>query len=239
MSDKINLLLRSRDKFAGSSSNFNVSFQTNQYTGKFVRFKRVMFPLSYYNINSSSNSLSVDIGAGTQTVSLTIGQYSLPSLLASEIQTKLITLDATFLCSYSSLTSKLTISRTGNFTILTSISTTNDILGFNTINKTGSASYSSDNSVLLDPNTCITVHTDLISSTFECTDYRSDVSLVVPITQDLGTYINYYPNISEWFPSSNRNTTSVHVELRDAYNNILELNGLPVDIEIEFSNVMY
>lgn len=239
MSDKITLLLRSRDATSGTSSNFRVSFQTNQYKGKYVRFKRVMLPLSYYNVNDNTNTLVVDIGAGNQSVTLTNGQYGLATSLASEVQTQLQTLDASFTCSYNSTTNKMTIARTGNYTLVLASSTCNELIGFGTTNKTGAATYTSDNIVVLDPNTTITLHANLISSTYEVTDYRSDVSLVIPVTESLGSYVNYYPSISEWFTSTSKQTTVISVELRDVYNRTLELNGAPVDVEVEFSNEMY
>ncbi len=91
MSSRINRELResrlvridNRDRTSGSLYNFTVNF--NDYLLHNVQrmlLKSVYIPNTQYNVNSNKNELVYDAGAGTQTITVTPGQYNLTELMA-------------------------------------------------------------------------------------------------------------------------------------------------------------
>ena len=93
-------------------------------------FNAVRFVMKYTQTNYNIPNDSV-LKLNIATVNIPKGNYSMLNLCYL-IQTSLVTVDASFTCSYDVTTAKITISRATNFTILGSTSTKRvlDLIGF-------------------------------------------------------------------------------------------------------------
>jgi hypothetical protein len=242
MESKLSLLLRSRDKInsTDTGSNFKVQVQSRNLLEnyQYVRFKRISIPLSYYNINNNTNTLVVDIGSGNQTITLTNGQYTTPTEIINEIKSKLLVLDATFDVTFNSITKRITILRTGNFSLILSLSTCNEIIGFNNVDSTGAATYTGSNFINFDPNQTLTLQTDIIKTDYLSTDNRDNINITIPVNESLGNVVNYYPPTREIFKKREaKNLQVFHIIILDYMKRQLDLNGLHTEIELEFFNL--
>jgi len=95
---------------------------SNSYTDE---RSKVWKPSGYFKITSSNNKIYFNDGLSDQEVTITIGEYATPQLLASEIQTRLNDVMVGFTVSYGA-NFKFVISNTSEVTLKLSI-TTNSI----------------------------------------------------------------------------------------------------------------
>ena len=108
---------------ANPFSNTQNSFRTKSWTTE-----------GYFEITSSNQELYINDGSD-KTVSITIGEYTSPSSLATQIQTDLNAASSNWTVTYSSTTYKFTISNSGSVTLRYS-QTSNSI--WDTLGYTGS-----------------------------------------------------------------------------------------------------
>lgn len=201
----------------------------------FFRIKRVRVPLTYYNINTDNNRLVINLGASNINVDISVGVYDTFTDFINELESKLQNEDATFSVSYSYLTNKITISRTGNFSLILSDSTINHNIGFDNTDLSGSNTYTGSKSGLLDRNSSITLHSNVLTdkTNNQRSDNRSNILLTIPINDNLGSVINYETNVDEFYKFHNHKIlNNVSFTFRDSFNNIIDFQGIPTEIEI-------
>lgn len=202
-----------------------------------IRINNFIIPYSFYTINSYNNTLLITITPTTSTITVPIGNYTIVTLCA-QIQTLLKVVDATFTCTYAALTNKITIARTGNFTINGSTSTINKIIGFNYSDKTGAATYTGDYCFKLSPR-FITVHGKNISDfTHNMNTNGADSYFeTIPVNTSSGNQINYVNQFPTNFGiDDNKNLNNEVLWFKDDDGNMLDFNGVHPVIKIEYLN---
>ena len=224
------LTINSKDRTITSTSSSNFVLQNiweTEIKGFYPEY--ISLPFSFYNISSSYNSIRV---SGV-TISVTAGQYSATSL-ATALQAALIAgmVDATYTCTYSTITGKFTIARTGNFTLdlNSSLFLMKRQLGFNgTSQLSGAATYTSDSFANLQNSNSISVHSNVFGKALDnaMTDGKGEVMFSVPIDKLPGEIIVYKPDpgIKYYFRQPLSLTERVTFYLRDINNNAVDLNG--------------
>lgn len=112
-------------------------------------------PGTYYTLPADAAAINYDIGGGDVSLALTPGVYTAAGL-ASHVQARLQTADATFTCAYSAATLRFTIARgAGNFdlnfdpAVDEAASYLALILGYAQATLTGAATYTSTSNVLV------------------------------------------------------------------------------------------
>ena len=201
-----------------------------------IRINNFIIPYSFYTINNYNNKLLVTI-VGTYTITIPIGNYTIITLCA-QLQTLLKVVDASFTCTYSQLTNKITIARTGNFILDGKYSTLNKIIGFNYTEKTGADSYTGDNCFKLSPR-FITFHGKNISDfTHNMNTNGADSYFeTIPINSSSGNQINYVNQFPTNFGiDDNKNLNNDIWWFNDDDGNILDFNGVHPVIKIEYLN---
>ena len=203
-------LVNSKDRTMGSIENFCIELHQltyNQDPDKqyFVRLEDIEFPLSFYNINDSNNTLRVqeDDGAASYDAALVItvsnGNYTISELI-TELETQL---DAgtgrsnAYTISYNSISNKILFSFTGatsNNVRIDSVangSTLNEILGFTAYNDTTSQVVIADGnttentySVDLDIESYINIYSNLHIDNSYVKDEKRNLLCRVPMSVD-------------------------------------------------------
>lgn len=106
------IYLDSKDKVSGTNSDFQINVTdlvTNSH--KEISIESVILPKSFYAINANNRTFQLTISASSETISLTLGNYTMAQFL-TELKTKLdassLTADI-FTVTYSTSTGALTI----------------------------------------------------------------------------------------------------------------------------------
>lgn len=134
------IVINSKDRTSGTSSNFRINLPSNKIklNGKNkLKLQSIVMYNTLYVINSNNNKIDFNENSTNKTTTLTNGFYN-ASTLASHIGTAMTSTSsgyATFTATYSTVTGKMTISSTQNFTLkfLTGTNTATSpyrILGF-------------------------------------------------------------------------------------------------------------
>ncbi len=223
----------------------NITFKKN---GGY-RINSITVP-SFYNINSNTNTLVIRNTANVEfNVSVPVGYYTAEDL-KSALKTALdnsgagltftITSNPTNLNSGSSGTYKITISATGNFSILTTdASTLAPLIGFSSF-KSGGSSYTGDdmvnvsgyNSIYLCSKTLSGFNTDQNVFTFG----SSDIICAVPITSSFGMNTYYESFHKEFIPIGNNTDiilNRVDFFFRDEAGNIIDFDSASSNYLVE------
>jgi hypothetical protein len=116
------IFIDSSQRSYGNAYNFNMLLREPIHGVKGIRLSEAYIPNSFYNVCSSfGNTITLTDGGGSDTLTISDGNYSISSLLTA-IQTAANasgTLTETYTLTYSSTTGKTTFSATGNFSITT------------------------------------------------------------------------------------------------------------------------
>jgi hypothetical protein len=232
------ITINSKDRDSTSNSSADMLFKKINFNGiRRFKIEYIQLPYSWYNISSNYNSIRIN---GTNTVSVTAGWYT-ASGLASALQTALQVVDATFTCTYSSITGKFTIARTTNFTLnlSSSLFTMRRQLGFNSLSDTAAAlTHTSDSIANVHMSNSISLHSDVLSKLLrnEISDHRSDYVMSIPIDVNMGDLLVYRPHTDEWYNFKEpMDTNSITLQLKDINNNIISLNGCDYEIKIVYN----
>jgi hypothetical protein len=213
----------------------NNKYQLKGYTvygSMLMRLNKIMIPYSFYNVMAGKNTLITSLG----TVTITPGQYDVDDL-RSALETALIVLDATFTVAYSNLTKKFTIARTGNFDLTLSTSTINTLIGFGKVDKTGAATYTSDN--VFDINNCqyLTMHSKRLNENNGniTTDGREGFICCIPVNVSTGSTIVFYPNYPiEYEYNRYKSITDDEIWFQHEDTSVINFNGCNWQMEMEF-----
>ena len=142
---KRNILIKSIDRFSGSSSNFVIK-SNEVIQGDYV-LKNVLIPNSLYNVTNQNNTFVLYENSTNKTVTIPKGNYT-SSLFTAELKTQLDASSAgfnIFTTTISTTTAKLTITAGNVFQLIFPNDKTRRLLGFNELETIEFTSLTSDN----------------------------------------------------------------------------------------------
>jgi hypothetical protein len=228
-----------------STSDFTYSL--NDDTKRIVAYiiESITIPFTFYEINNANNVITFN--NGTITVTIPPGHYT-----ASSLTTELKSLidiafgDATTSVSYSGNTYKLTIARGNSFIVDGYIdvpaSTGSGIIGFN-VSSANSTTNTGDSTINISGPSHVSIASDYLTKNISnrmryIDDTYSDVLLSLPILVQPGNDITLVNNMQVSIPLDNKysilKTDKIDITIRDPYNNVLDLNGRNVVIDLIF-----
>ena len=199
-------------------------------------------PISFYAFDNLT--LNVQEATGSLNVSTTLNGNYTNSQLLTALGSQLTTASAatgntlTYTATYDSITGKITITSTGNFTVL-STGTANKNLGFRNPSAVAGSSQVSDSVVQL-TRQYLVIESDELSQTVATSSrsiYNSDssrpIAAVVPITQGVYQY-QYYesPEAAEYLSANTSQLERITFRLTDLDGNVVSLNGLPWSVKL-------
>ena len=192
-------------------------------------------PYTFYNINSSNNTLTYLENNTAYTITITSGNYNVNNLI-TELMSKMVR----FTITYNSITNKLIfVNSLYDFTF-SSLSTCLSLLGFSSNLSSSSKTLTSDKVVNLCPYRCICIHTNL--KTFSINKkYSNNTTLLASIP------INCAPNSIILYENKNNfksntftnNISNIRIKLTDHDFNPLDLNGQHWTITLQFDIIDY
>jgi hypothetical protein len=184
-------LLRSKDRFSGTSNNFKLKTKIGKIVGKY-KITHISFPNTIYNVTSSNNS--VDYNSGTF-LTLPVGYYNSSNLPAA---VKKMLDDAppadTYTVTISATTGKMTItSNTATNFSLSLVNGLDKILGFDPSQfpLSGTSSYTGNN--IINYDIVVSIGVDIKESTYHNLENMADdsfsSSIYVPLDGNFGDYV--------------------------------------------------
>lgn len=186
-------------------------------------------PVSFYNVNYSSNILKYSINNGTiQTLTITVGNYSISSL-KSEIANQFFAAGYTFIISYNESTNKYLFTNTlYNFSFFSTGSTLLETIGFDSV-----ANYTSTSKSLYSEHCCslLGIKKLKISSVALATSAVSsrgfgDLLAIVPVNAGPRQMISYSNNGNRKALLKNRVVDSIDLMITDENNNFVNFNNV-------------
>jgi len=112
------LLIQSKDRILGDHNSFTVKLINPIQNVTAIRLLEAHIPNTIYNITSSNDEIIFNEGGGDLTVTLDPGAYDVYTLI-SEIESEMNTVGSnTYTVQYSTVTCKIRITSSSNFTIL-------------------------------------------------------------------------------------------------------------------------
>lgn len=232
-----NILIDGKNRETGTSSNFTYTFLTSIQNPLYYSLESVQLFNSHYTINSNNNKLYWKTTAGSSIIStLTNGNYTATGL-ASHLTT-LMNADNTgagvFTAIFSTLNNKITISNSvGNFELSFNL-TTNSVataLGFNKVAKTGASSYTGDNVVKLSTK-YYKIFTDLGQANTHTNSGIENLIAVVPNNVSSGDLISYVVPLAKSFKINNSSISKINIIVKDDEDNIVNLHGADISINL-------
>lgn len=225
------IIIDSRDKIKGNSNDFTVTLNPAFNNVKKVELLSLSLPQTIYNINSTNNVIYFNETGPLLSTTITPGNYS-ASILASTIASTLTTASPnlyTYTSSISNLTYKMTITSTGNFSLLFGSNILNSIgpfIGY-TIDTISALSQISNGIILLyQPSYYIIDILELPVST-KSSNVKDFGTFVINTRTNSGDIeifevLNRYHIIESY---DNQNIYQLNIKLK-TYNNVLvDLNG--------------
>lgn len=243
----------SSQRTKGTISDFEVILNHPVYLNRdrqyFVRIENIRFPTSFYNIDSSYNTLKITedpAGLSPTIISVTIdeGNYTINELLI-ELKTELDTVSAasgksnTYTITCDDTNGKVTIKTdTTEFKIIGADSLLNKPLGFeaDTDYTSGSSTVRtliSVNHINMSTKRYIKINSDITSNNHYSKDFIEPIGCVIPITESRST-IQYYSNDNGYKAKmeTKHNIKHLAFNIRDGNNNKVNLNGINWNCEL-------
>ncbi len=179
---------KDRNTNSKSTSDFYISNVTFQNINT-IKITEVQIPISWYNIRKLQQNIYIN----NTLITIPAQSYTATTLL-----TQLQTLLTGYTVTYNTNTLKYTIALSTNFTLNCSQWDKGVliILGFNNIDLSGANTYTSENMINMNPDTKLTLHSNLgkqIENQIIYSDNRSNVLLDIPVFSNLNTYQFFHP----------------------------------------------
>jgi autonomous glycyl radical cofactor GrcA len=191
----------------------------------YLSVDHAVLPYSFYNVNSTNNTLCYVLNGSVVNVTFPIGNYTTTTLL-----NMLKSLITTLIISYSATTNKFTFSHsTLNFSFLNTFSTCFKLLGFSLNDQISSSNILISNGIVnLCSTRCICVHstfrTDNISTS---SALNSSIICSIPINVSPYSLITY-SNHSNFKINLHTNIfNSVVIKLMDQNGQAIDFNNSP------------
>lgn len=213
---------------------------TNIFNIKGFAVKKIALTYNVYNVQSANGNFYIDYNSGGSTlISLTPGNYN-ATTLATELQTKLQVVNASFAVSYNSTTGKYTITATNPFQFLLSgYPRPAALLGLPASNQIAATSLISSYPI----NILFTHYFDICSDLLLEYGYASHSSsnqtqkiLKRVYVNDVADFSNiniiyYEPRIIPYH--SNKQIPIVDIRIYDEYGIALDLNNQNINIQLD------
>ena len=176
-------------------------------------------PNSFYIINYTNNLLVIN---NTQYI-ITVGNYNVRTF----INYLIAILPTTFTFSYNSISNKLTFTNTSIFTINSSLSTINKIIGLSNTDLIGALSYDLPYVVNFLPIPRINFKSNYFKfNNYNTTDKTSDLFLSLQNNTGQLNMINYINQTQTEFLLQDTNITTFNINVMDDYNNLINFNNI-------------
>jgi hypothetical protein len=196
-----------------------------------VDIVNAQFPMSFYNVNYTSNTLKYTINGGVvQTLVVPVGNYSINSL-KSEIKAQFLIANLTFTISFNESTNKYTFTNSlFDFSFLSSFSgsTILETIGFDSV-----ASYVSTNKVLISEHSAsllgikkIKVSSLALSTSSISSGGGSDILFTIPVNSAPRGILLYNNSGNRKSLLKNRIVDSIDIVLRDELNSYINWNNV-------------
>lgn len=174
---------------------FNLDYSVQEV--KKIQVAEVEVPITWYLFDSNHNSITIQEGVLTATATIPVGNYNSTTII-SALKTALDSaspLGQTYTVSISSLTSKMTISSTGNFSIVSG--TINTLLGLPS-SSSSAASVIGSNVVQLNYPNFIHLRSNLgslapYSANIDDNNLSNNILARIPIDKSYGEVVFYKP----------------------------------------------
>lgn len=194
-------------------------------------------PVSFYNINSTNNLLSLTIASITTNYYITPGNYNVDTFISA-----LTALEPSFTITLNSITNILSIRHsTTNFTI-NSTSTIYSIMGFKK-----STSYTSSSLALTMPYTVnfaglnsFNIHFDNIVTRNIDSFTLSNSSIIasIPVNANQASIIFFNKSFDFEFLVSQNIIDFIQIDLKDDIGNFIDLNNCHWNLTLQFTSYM-
>ena len=200
-----------------------------------VDIVNAQIPVSFYNVNYSSNVLKYSINNGTiQTLTIPAGNYSISSL-KSEIKNQFYSAGYSFVISYNESTNKYLFSNAlYNFSFFSNGSSILETIGFDSV-----ANYTSTNKLLYSEHCCslLGIKKLKISSVALATSALSsrgfgDLLGIVPVNAGPRQMISYSNNGTRKALLKNRIVDNIDLMITDENNNFVNFNNVEWSITL-------
>jgi hypothetical protein len=212
------------NKINGSSSNVEfylpmIEIPLQHYM--YLSLQSAFIPYSFYNIDSSNNTLILVIDGNTLTYTIPVGNYN-----AYQLQLTLNTFLVNLIFVYNIVTNKFTINYTEDFTISEN-STCLKLLGLRNNLTSISKILISDGIVNLLNKMCICIHSNLQTGNISTNDNKYDYNIIASIPVNSQPYsLISYTNVGNAKSCIYTNTLSyIKFQLKDQDGHFIDLNG--------------
>lgn len=234
------LLINSKDRLSGSSSNFYYKLDGFLHNVEYVSVEDIQLYNTQYTINSNNNKLYwTDNTSATKTSTIPSQSYTLNELCI-QISNNLNT-DATsgsYLCSYNTSTLKVSVSSTtGNIGLTFGTNTTNSIaytIGYEDVNGTPAAALTAPNMPNLNTK-FYEIQCDLINDTTNNHLGNRNTLAILKNNKNFGELLNYDFNKSKNMKSYKKSVDRIKFVVYDDQNNEVELNNADWSIQINLN----
>ncbi len=224
--------VNSKDRLTGSigSTDFYVNIGQGLYLDR-IQLDSVQIPYTYYNVNTSNNTLVVNWNSSNTTLTITPGNYTLAGL-QSALNTAVQTINSNINVSLDNQTWRFTFSfssaspNTGS--LILSQSTINRLIGFPSTTNTNSASMLTSTSVaLMNDQAFLFICIDGVGDNIISTTNGNKYTFYIPVDVNGGDVLSYQTQLDQnQILKVNQpiKYLSLHVRLLDNFGNSLNLN---------------
>lgn len=220
------LIINSKDRSSGTTSNFNYGFEPKTRVDKY-RINKITVPYSWYNIKNQT--FEYFDGIVTNTISFPEGSYTI-----STLQTKLSSLLPAITITYDGNTNKYTFTSATAFIITwqygpgmlgTLLQAPITPLVFTFIS--GMVNLNLTSNIYLSSAGLTTYFSSIFNKK------KNNVVLSIPIDVNSFNYIIFENQVPTYFAIDDRTLANLDIQILDDYGEVINLNGLDITIEIE------
>lgn len=238
------------------SSNYTFRPQRTYKNIVSLRLSSIEFPNVFYTFSSTRENITFGVRIAPATtytnITITSGNYSTPSALAAEVQTKLQTAypAETFTVSYVAITNQITIANGNafdiNFTPAT-ITTPFDnglgvYLGFRNLLYTGSTSYTAESFPDIVGDTYIYLaindYNVVEHQDFNTTSFGAFAKIQVNVAKNTLLFDQLNTMTKEYFFQQPSNVGVFMIRLLDTYGRELDLQGMNFSVTLELKEAL-
>lgn len=229
------ILIKSRDRYNGSSHNAN--FKLIEPIEGLYKVLSCYIPNTTFNVNSNNNSVIITDDALTPTqINFTEGNYSTTSLIA-EMKAKLEAspLGGTYNITVNAITGKMNINRSDKPYEISFLNDTGYLLGFNNDRLIASNNHLGDNVINLShPLSIGIIINQTENSTNENIITGNTSNIYIPFSFQFGSFVYISSESSYNQILKFKRTNNINIKIINTSNNqIIDLNGGDYELLLE------
>lgn len=218
MSQIDTIILDSRNRASGTTSNFTIRVPHNYKEPETYILREVSIPLVYDNIVTGGND---NVKLDGVTFTLPAGQYNINQLIS---QLNITCSGFTFSYTYGS---RVNVVKVGGGNFLFDAMNMNTTLGYINSPYAGAATYTSEYLYNLIVTKYFTLHSSFLSSKnklkYYHSDNRSQLIAKIPINANQGQVLVYEPYNPIYIYLEGSNVDLIDFQLRDEYGDLVDL----------------